>query len=168
VRRARPAIDELAGLPRPHVNGQAMPDRERKGRIIIEDPVRLGGSSGATARTAHLDPHGRPLQEFSPGAPRKLDAAAVQHLQEQFLDWASSWRNQKGALPGAESRPTKMAVEKFAREQRVIVSENVKATKAEQPANESAQEQPVIVSWSVVRDRVVNPVLKKLRASESH
>jgi hypothetical protein len=146
-----------------------MPDRERKGRtIIIEEPVRFDASSGAAARTTHLEPHGRPLQELSPGAPRKLDAAAVQHLQERFLDWASIWRNQKGALPRADSRQTKMAVEKIAREQRVIVSENVKEMKAEQAGNESAQEQPVIVSWSVVRERVVKPVLEKLRASESH
>jgi hypothetical protein len=114
--------------------------RKRK-PIVIE--ARLGGESSAyVKKTAHLDPHGRRLQDPG-GRPSVLTDVAEQRLRERVRDWAVSWKKRTGAWPKVSSKTTEVVVRKFA-------------------AEENA---PAEMSWSVLRDRVVYPVLRDL---ESH
>ncbi len=109
--------------------------------IVIE--ARFEGSSSLRGKTAHLDLHGRRLQDFSEGRPRSFDDATEQRLREKFRREALLWLKHDGVLPRANSKTTKAVMDEFAKE------ENVTA------------------KWSVLRDRVVYPVLKELR-QESH
>jgi transposase len=107
--------------------------------------ARFEGSSSLRAKTARFEQHGRRLQDFSKGRPRKFDDATERRLRDKFRREALRWLKHDGALPRANSKTTMKVMREFAEE------ENVSAK----------------ISWSVLRDRVVYPVLKELR-QESH
>jgi hypothetical protein len=109
-----------------------------KGRVQLIK-AHLPGSSSLRTKTAHHDPYGRRLQDFSDGRPRKFDVATQQRLREKFREQALRWKKHQGELPRANSKTIIGMVRGFAAEENVSPS------------------------WSVLRDRVVYPVLKELR-----
>jgi hypothetical protein len=96
----------------------------------------FAGTGGLDAKAKHFDQHGR--SQDRGGRPRRFDSAAEQRLREKFYRDALAWEKQWGERLKANSKQVKVMILKL------------------------TYEEGVSASFSVLRDRIVYPVLRTL------
>jgi hypothetical protein len=104
--------------------------------------AQFDGNGGLDAKVKHFDQHGR--SQDRGGRPRRFDRATEQLLCEKFYIDALAWEKQWGERLKANSKQVKVMITKL------------------------AFEEGVSASFSVLRDRIVYPVLRTLHPRESH